>query len=182
MVSSDFTEILGNVAAKTLRAAYMAQPKSFEPFVTKGTLADYKPAKRVAIGDAPSLLAVAEGEDYETGTVGEGAEQITLGKYGRILSISEEAIQNDDLGAFARLPALFGNAAARLESSLVYGVLLGNPNMADTKALFHADHGNLASGSEIDLANLNAAKKLMRTQKGIGALEDRKSTRLNSSH
>ena len=171
MVSSDFTEILGNVAAKTLRAAYMAQPKSFEPFVTKGTLADYKPAKRVAIGDAPSLLAVAEGEDYETGTVGEGAEQITLGKYGRILSISEEAIQNDDLGAFARLPALFGNAAARLESSLVYGVLLNNPNMADAKALFHADHGNLASGSEIDLASLNAAKKLMRTQKGIGALD-----------
>lgn len=171
MLSSDFTEILGNVAAKTLRAAYMAQPKSFEPFVTKGTLADYKPAKRVAIGDAPSLLAVDEGDDYTQGTIGEGAEQITLAKYGRIVSISEEAIQSDDLGAFARLPALFGNAAARLESTLVYNVLLNNPNMADSVALFHADHGNLAAASEIDLAGLNAAKKLMRAQKGIGGLD-----------
>lgn len=167
LMTSDFAELMSNVAGKTLRRAYDLQPKTFTPFVTMGTLPDYKSQKRVAFGEAPSLLQIAEGDDYQTGTIGEGAESIQLAKFGRVIELSDILIQNDDLSAFSRLSSMYGAAAARLESSLVYGVLTGNPVMADGKAIFHADHGNLASASAIDVAGLNAARKLMRKQKGL---------------
>lgn len=165
--SSDFVELLSNVASKTLRRAYELQPKTFEPFVVRGTLPDYKPAKRVSFGEAPSLAQIAEGDDYTQGTIGEGSESIQVAKYGRTVHMTDVLIQNDDLQAFARLPQLFGAAAARLESQLVYGILTGSHTMSDGKQLFHADHGNLATGSAIDVAGLSAARKLMRKQKGI---------------
>jgi phage major head subunit gpT-like protein len=166
--TSDFVELLANVGSKTLLQAYAIQPKSFQPFVSMGTLPDYKPAKRVSFGELPNLLPIAEGADYvQVESIGEKAETIHLVKHGRMVTLTDTLIVNDDLQAFARLPQLFGAAAARLESSLVYGVLTGNPVMADGKALFHADHGNLASASAIDVAGLAAARKLMRVQKGL---------------
>jgi phage major head subunit gpT-like protein len=81
-----------------------------------------------------------------------------------VFAVTRQAITNDDHGAFARLPQLFGYAAAALESDLVYGVLTGNPLMADGFALFSAQHKNLASAATIDVAGMTAARTLMRTQ------------------
>jgi hypothetical protein len=168
LMTSDFVELLGNVASKTLLQAYALQPKTFEPFVTRGSLPDYKPAKRISFGEMPNLLQMAEGAQYEqVEGIGEAAETIQLAKYGRMLEITDVLIANDDLNAFSRVGVMAGAAAARLESSLVYGVLTGNPVMADGKALFHADHGNLAAGSALDVAGIAAARKLMRVQKGL---------------
>lgn len=167
LMTDDFAHLMANVAEKTLRRAYELQPKTFQPFVTMGTLPDYKPAKRVAFGEAPSLLSIAEGEEYQQGTIGDASETIQVAKYGRVLSITDVLVQNDDLQAFTRLGALYGAAAARLESSLVYSILTGAHTMADGKALFHADHGNLAAAAAIDVAGLSAARKLMRKQKGL---------------
>ncbi len=171
LMTSNFVEILGNTANKVLRASYTAQPKTFEPFVVRSTLPDYKPAKRVAFGEAPDLRAIAEGASYETGTIGESAETITVAKYGRAIHMSDALILGDDLGAFTRLGQLAGSAAARLESKLVYDVLLNNPLMADGKAIFHADHGNIAAVADLTVAGMSAARKLMRVQKGIDGVE-----------
>jgi len=44
--------------------------------------------------------------------------------------------------------------------------------MSDTKALFHADHGNLAgSGGAISTTTLSAGRVAMRTQKGVDGVE-----------
>lgn len=167
LMTDDFAHLMANVAEKTLRRAYELQPKTFQPFVTIGTLPDYKPAKRVAFGEAPSLLSIAEGEEYQQGTIGDASETIQVAKYGRVLHMTDVLVQNDDLQAFTRVGALYGAAAARLESSLVYSILTGAHTMADGKALFHADHGNLAAAAAIDVAGLSAARKLMRKQKGL---------------
>lgn len=168
LMTADFVELLGNVASKTLLQAYAIQPKTFQPFVSMGTLPDYKPAKRVSFGELPNLLPIAENDAYEQVTsIGEKAETIHLVKHGRVVTISDVLIQNDDLSALARLPAMFAASAARLESQLVYGILTGAPVMADGKTLFHADHGNLAAAAAIDVAGVAAARKLMRKQKGL---------------
>lgn len=168
LMTSDFVELLGNVASKTLLQAYAIQPKTFQPFVSMGTLPDYKPAKRISFGELPNLLPIAENDAYEQVTsIGEKAETIHLVKHGRVVTISDVLIQNDDLSGLSRLPALFAASAARLESQLVYGILTGAPVMADGKALFHADHGNLADAAAIDVAGIAAARKLMRKQKGL---------------
>jgi hypothetical protein len=168
LMTSDFVELLANVGSKTLLQAYALQPKTFQPFVSMGTLPDYKPAKRVSFGELPNLLPIAEGADYEqVESIGEKAETIHLVKHGRMVTLTDVLVINDDLQAFNRLGQLYGASAARLESALVYGILTGNPLMADGKALFHADHGNLAAAAAIDVAGVAAARKLMRVQKAL---------------
>jgi len=170
--TSDFVEVLANVSNKTLRNGYTLQPKTFMPFITQGTLTDYKPAKRIAFGEMSSLESVAEGEEYEQGTIGESAESIQLGKYGKIIKITEEIIVNDDLNAFSRVAQLAGAASARLESKLIYtDTLIANPNMSDAVALFHGTHGNLPTAAAITVASLGLAKAAMRKQKGVDGLD-----------
>ena len=170
--TGDFVEVLANVSNKTLRRGYELQPRTFAPFITPGTLTDYKPAKRIAFGEMSNLEKVLEGEEYEQGTIGESAESISLGKYGKIIKITEEMIVNDDLNAFSRIAQLSGAASARLESKLVYNdVLLANPLMADGFALFSSQHGNLPTAAAITVASLGIAKALMRKQKGVDGLD-----------
>jgi len=112
----------------------------------------------------------------------EGAESYALATYGRIVSISRQALINDDLGAFDRLPTMVGRAAATLENTTVYAILTGNAAMADNVALFHADHGNLMNGSVIDEANLALAEKAMMEQLTLGNLsEDREKMNIRPS-
>jgi hypothetical protein len=47
-------------------------------------------------------------------------------------------------------------------------VLTGNAPMADGKALFHADHGNVAEGTAISTAAVDAMRVAMARQKDVG--------------
>jgi len=58
-------------------------------------------------------------------------------------ALTREAMVNDDLGLFERIPTFFGNAAAAMESDVVYDILVGNPVLPDGNALFSTAHGNL---------------------------------------
>src|SRR5262249_58313593 len=63
------------------------------------------------------------------------------------------------------LATQFGYAAAAMEADVVYGILTGNPVMADTYALFSTQHANLAPPAGIDLASMTAAPPLMAAPK-----------------
>lgn len=172
--TSDFPAILGNVVSRSLRAGYEGTQRTFLPFSRQATLPDFKEITRVQLGGAPSLKRVVEGGEYEQGTIGEGAEKYAVQKFGRIVALTWETVVNDDLDALSRIPFAFGASAADLESDLVYAILTGNPKMADGKALFHADHGNL--GTPAALADaldpekpnpLSDMRKKMTLQKGL---------------
>lgn len=166
--NSDFPSILANVANKTLRTAYETTARTFTVWARRTTIVDFKQVARNQLGGAPDLLKVNEAGEIKYGTMGEKKEVYALLSYGRIMGISRQAIINDDMDAFTRIPAAFGAAAADLESDLVYANLSGTVTMADGVALFHASHGNLAgSGTAIDEANLAAAYRAMSAQKGI---------------
>ena len=80
--------------------------------------------------------------------------------------MTRQTIINDDLNAFADLPAKFGRAAANLESDIVWGIVTTNAALNDGTALFHANHGNLGSGV-IAVAGLDAGRSAMRIQKSL---------------
>ncbi|MEO5364572.1 MAG: hypothetical protein H7838_13245, partial [Magnetococcus sp. DMHC-8] len=165
---SDFPNILANVANKTLRTAYEAAPRTFQPFCRQVTASDFKAMSRVQLGEAPALDKVNEGGEYKRGPLGEGKESYRVETYGKIISISRQVLVNDDLNAFTRIPQLFGVAAANLESDVVWGIITANPNMGDGIALFHASHKNLAAaGAAISVATLGIARKSMGTQTGV---------------
>jgi len=166
--NSDFPFILANVANKTLRAAYEAAPQTFKPFTRQTTNPDFKTIARTQLGDAPSLDKVNESGEFKRGTVGEAREQYALATYGKVVAVTRQTIINDDLGAFTRLPEMFGRAAADLESDTVWGIITANAAMGDGTAMFHANHGNLAgAGTVISVASLGEARAAMRKQKGL---------------
>lgn len=161
--TSDFPEILANIANKSLRKAYGDTKRSFTPFSRQITLPDFKEVKRVALSNASSMEQVVEGGEYKRGTFSEEAETIQLMTYGKIIGITRQAIINDDLDAFTRVPQKMAATAARLENRMVYDILTSNPTMGDGTALFHADHGNLATPA-LAIAGIGEIRKLMRLQ------------------
>ena len=165
--TSDFPEILANVANKTLRDSYDEVPRTFTAWARQTTLPDFKETSRVALSQSPDLTKVIEGGEYKYGSFSENAEKYRLFTYGKILSITRETIINDDLNAFTRMPALMATAAARLESDLVYAILTGNPNMSDSKTLFHADHNNVTDAL-FGVGGIGKLDELLMTQKGLG--------------
>lgn len=162
--TSDFTNLLANVANKSMLKGYEEAEETFKLWTAKGTLTDFKPAKRVDIGAFPALAQVAEGAEYSYGTVGDRGETIQLATYGKMFSITRQAIINDDLDAFTKIPMRMGRAAIRTVGNLVYAVLTGNPNMADGVALFHANHANLLTGAAISTTSVDAMRVAMAKQ------------------
>jgi len=166
--TSDFPLLLADVMNKVLRAAYEAQPPTWGPISKDVPLADFKPTKQLQIGDAPALLEVMEHGEFTSGTIAEGKEQFQLKTYGRIFAITRQAIINDDLNAFADIPAAFGRMARVKESDLAWAEIISNPVMGDGVVLFHATHANLDTvNAAIAVAPIGKGRAAMRVQKGL---------------
>lgn len=162
--SSDFGNILLDVANKSVLMGWETAEETFERWTKKGILGDFKIAQRVGLGDFNSLRQVREGAEYKYVTVGDHAQQIALATYGELFSITRQAIINDDMSMLTDIPMKMGFAAKGTIGDLVYAVLTQNPKMSDGKALFHAEHGNLGAGVP-SVAALDANRMLMRKQK-----------------
>jgi hypothetical protein len=168
--TSDFSLLLADVTGKALRRAYEEAPQTFTAIARRVTLPDFKPVKRLQIGEAPQLLQVDSDGEFTRGTIGEGKEQFQLTTYGRVFAITRKALVNDDTDAFSRVPMLFGRAARNLESNLVWLQILSNPTMGDGVVLFHATHANLSGTSDaIAVASIGAGRAAMRKQTGLDA-------------
>eukprot|EP01041_Mallomonas_annulata_P040578 gene40578-64509_t len=84
-----------------------------------------------------------------------------------ILSITFEALVNDDLGAFQGTSDRLALMARTSERRAVYQLFNGNgPTMADGLTLFHANHRNLitASPGAPNVARLGAVRQSLRRQ------------------
>ncbi|MBO6759272.1 MAG: Clp protease ClpP [Roseibium sp.] len=164
--TSDFGEILADVASKSMMKGFSEADETFRTWTSAGSLPDFKPAKRVGLTAFTTLTEVEEGAEYTHGTIGDQGEPIVLATYGKLFAITRQAIVNDDLSVFTRIPNYMGRAALRTIGDLVYAVLSSNPAMADGTALFHADHGNLAgSGGAPGMASINDGIVAMVRQK-----------------
>jgi hypothetical protein len=162
--TSDFGNILLDVANKALLQGWEEAQETFEQWTKKGQLSDFKTAHRVGMGGFPSLRQVREGAEYKYITTSDKGETIALATYGEIFSVTRQAIINDDLNQLTDVPMKMGRAAKATIGDLVYAILTKNPKLSDGKALFHADHKNLSAGA-ISVASLDESRKLMRLQK-----------------
>lgn len=174
MGTSDFSSLFANVANKRLRSAYEENAGTYTMWARRAPNApDFKSMSIVQLSGAPDLLQTNEHGEFKYGKLTDGAESYAVLTYGRIVSLTRQAIINDDLRSFERLVTAFGFAARRLENRTVYSQLTANAALSDTVALFHATHANLGTGggSALALAGLTAARTAMRMQKGL-ALEE----------
>ncbi len=169
--TTDFTSLLADVANKTLRQSYEETEQTFKPFVRQVTAPDFKNINRVQLGEFASLEKVNEHGSLQYGTISDAKETYKIYSYAKGLKLTKQAIVNDDMDGFSRMAMLMGRAASRLESDLVYSILLLNAAMSDTVALFHSNHGNLGTSGVIAETTLKEMRKLGRKQTGLnGAL------------
>lgn len=170
MATSDFPLILGNVANATLRESYNAAPSTWQAWCGVGSLSDFKEQSIVKLSETGDLELIPEGGEYKFSDFTETKDSIRLYTYGKKFALTRQAIVNDDLRAFTRLPSRFGTAAARTINRAVYTLLTSaSTKISETgKTLFHADHHNLASPGSLFSSNaLSAARTAMRRQKGL---------------
>lgn len=178
--TSDFPVILQNVMHKTLEAAYVAIPFVWREFCHVGNLSDFRPHYRYRMGSFGNLEEVKENGQFRYGTLSDAErESITAKTKGKLLSISRQMIVNDDLGAFMNITREMGQGAARTIEDDVFAVLLANPTLNDTGALFNATaqstaggHANLnSSGAAPTVAGFDAARQAMAVQRNVGGTD-----------
>lgn len=162
--SSDFGNILMDVAHKAALLGWDEASETFEQWTRKGTLTDFKTAHRVGLESLASLRKVRAGAEYKYVTIKDRGEPIALATYGELFSIDRQTIINDDLDMLTRIPQAMGLAARATVGDLVWAVLTSNPKMSDGKPLFHADHGNLVA-ADLSIEGLDVARKAMLLQK-----------------
>lgn len=170
--TSDFPVLLENTMHKSLQTAYARAALTWNRFCATGSVSDFRAHNRYRVGSFGSLDAKNELGEFVNKSIPDGEKSsITAGTKGNIINLSREAIINDDLGAFVGLAASLGRAAARTVEVDVYALLALNsgngPTMADGKALFHADHGNLTTSAAISMAAIDLDRVAMASQKDV---------------
>lgn len=165
--TSDFPILLSGAVNRTLRAAYENQVQSWLPLSRKVIAPDFREMQEVSMGDFPDLLPLGEGGEYKSGSFKEYASGWKLGTFARKIAITRQALVNDDLAVFNRLPLMIAQAANRTQSNLAWDIIVKNQKCKlDNVALFHANHNNLgAAAAALDVAGLSAARKALRKQK-----------------
>ena len=159
--SSDFGQILIDVAHKSLLKGWETAAENFDQFTSRGTLTDFRAAKRVGLGDFGYLPQVGEGEEYTYGTIGDEGASVALATYGQLFSITRQAIINDDMHLLTKIPEKMGQAARATIAKLVFALLTGNAIAQDGKALFDASHKNTLTGASLDVTSIDKAIQIM---------------------
>lgn len=172
MSTTSLPSILADAMNKRLRMAAREVATPWRSFCRRGDNRDLR-AKHIAqFSTGPDLLPVGEGAPYQVGTFTDGAETMTIGKFGRIACYTEEAAINDDLRAFSRIPAALVAAAFRMQRNIVIGLVTSNPNMADGNPVYDAARNNIIAGGSGNPpnspANLDALRVIMAQQLGLG--------------
>jgi ATP-dependent protease ClpP protease subunit len=164
--TSDFPNLLEDIMHKVLLTAYRRREFTWRRFCKTGNLSDFRPHGRYRVGSFGNLDSKTENNEFKHKTLSDALkESIQLATKGNLITISREMIINDDMGALVELTQQMAYAAGRTIESAVYAYLATNPTMSDGKALFHADHGNLASsGASVTSALITAGKNAMASQ------------------
>lgn len=170
---SDFAYITTEVMNRTLIAEYERRTAQWslvtgEPL----TASDFRELHAARFGGDFQLKKVQANGEYQQAVLADEAEGLKVQRRGREIAITFEAVVNDDMGAFTRIPREFAMAARMMEASMVWSLIRTNAVLkSDSKALFHADHNNLNAGGAavISVDSVGAARKAMWEQRAFGS-------------
>ena len=166
--TSTFPAIMSNLANKSVMVGFNEAETTYQLWVGKGSNRDFKEAARVALSEAGNLELVPEGGQFKQDSFSEASARTKVATYGKLFSLTRQAIINDDLGLFSKIATKYGSAAKRLVNKMVYAQLTGNVKMQDNVALFDTKHGNVAgTGEALSVKAIAKAITAMRRQKGI---------------
>jgi hypothetical protein len=165
--SAAFPSIMDQVVNKAYVEGHKTANVTFDKFVKKGTLSDFKKHDNFYLsGPVGEFLEVPENGELKADKISDKKKpQRQLKTYGRQFTMTRQAFINDDIGLFTRVPAKYAQSARKTQNKQVYEILTKNPKIYDGKALFHADHGNLVTtGTGITFDSLKKMIYALATQ------------------
>lgn len=175
--TSDFPNLLVSAANRVLLAAYEAAGSELKKIARRRDFADFRKITLVRLSEAPALEKLGEGAEFKYGSRAESTQSYQGGTWGKIFSISRQALINDDLHAFADAATAFGAAAASCEANLLAALFTANGGdgvmLDDNYPVYGTNAGRLnmaATGGALSVATLGTARQAMRDQKGLDGI------------
>jgi len=158
--TSDIPTTLSNIAGKSIDHAFAMFPRTSQSWIGKKTGDDFKTKTdiRPFIKDG-RLLEVGAGGELTHVAPSEGTRERQIKTRGKILTVTRQALINDDVGYWAEAIMELGRQGARSHEHDVYAALLAN-----TGNFWHSNNNNYMTGSTTVLSydSLGAAVKLLR--------------------
>lgn len=169
--TTDFPYLLADSANKALRAGYEMSDSQWRLIAARRTANDFKTMYELTLDQSSRLERVPESGEFARGALVEGRESYILKTYGKIIGITRQAIINDDLGAFTRVPMLLGQEVAGLEADTVIGIITTNGTLADGVALFeeptyHKNYNSTGAAIAVDSIGALRVKMMRQTSPG----------------
>lgn len=175
--TSDFAVFFEDALNKTLLADYRLAGDVWSLFCGQRDVPDFRAAPFYRSGSMGNLEQVAEGGEFTHMAVADG-EKSTIQAYtwGKIVSLTRQALINDDMSALSDIASKMGRSARRAIELEVFRQLLLNsglgPTQADSQPFFHANRANVnASASGNTAAGWAADRNVMATQLDINAID-----------
>lgn len=169
---SDFPVLLENTMHKALQGAYAVAANTWSRFCSRGSVSDFRAHNRYRTGSIGNLDALTELGEFQHKALPDGEKAtITATTKGNIVTLSRQAIINDDIGAFIGILDSLGRASARTVEAGVYSLLASNPTLEDGVALFHASHGNIGTGGAPSVTSFDNARALMAAQTDVSGTD-----------
>jgi len=173
MTSSDFPNILANLATKSMQQAWDTSTETWRAWTGTGSVSDFKTYYDNALSEHDDLEEVPNSGEIKEGKFTEKApETYKAATYAKKFKVTRVMIINDDLSALTEMPAKRAEAADRKIGDVVYAVIIANGNMGDGYAIFDATHhaNDAISGFRAapGVTNIGEAIRAMGTHKDIG--------------
>lgn len=166
--TSDFPILFEGVINRVLAARYQLAAPTYREISARRNFHDFRPHDQVRVGDFPMLAPVGEGGKIKFGTFGESKETVAVAPYAIQFAITRQMLVNDNLGGINEVIGSYGQSVAQFEENTFYAMKASNPKLSDGKAIFHADHGNVAqTAAAISDDAVSDGRAAMRKQKSL---------------
>lgn len=166
--TSDFPNVLAEAFNKEL-LTLRTNPTPILQVFKRTTVDDFRKRHVYEVSDGAGLSKVNEAGEITWGAISDKElANYAIASYAKGHSISFKTLVNDDMAALADVSMKITRGARTWFAGFLVDTIIANPKLADNKAVFHADHGNLAgTGNKPGETQIAAAKLAMRLQTDI---------------
>ena len=158
--TTSFPTILGNIANRSLREGFTMAPSvavQCSEKLSTNNFQQYTGAKLGGLG----LMEQVHGGEIKSGSMTEETFTYKTNTVGKIIGLTREDIENDDLGAFMRLGRNLGISAFKTRENDFWALVLAN-----TGDFFGSSNANIMT-TALSIAAVAEAETLLAEQTGI---------------
>lgn len=153
---------LGAGIDKMIGAQLASAPATWSKIARRVPVPNFREQTLVRLVMRGGLEEVGASGELKHAALEEASQRVRVETFGRILSLTRQAIINDDLSLFDSLPNALAMEWSRLLQDLVWGVLI-----AADETFFSEENGNLLEGTDtvLSVPSLSLALKALRSQR-----------------